>query len=116
MKALYYNISSCLAKINQKNDAIFAAEEGLNIGDASKCAKGHYRKAQAYLGYINRTTEDIKLGFLELKLAYDASNEDRKILEEILKDGRVFLSSTILNDKFVITHTRAKDLILTNEE
>ena len=68
MKALYWNISSCLTKLNLKADAILAADEGLklDISELEK-AKGHYRRAQAYLQYINRDNSDIKLGFLELK-------------------------------------------------
>lgn len=59
--ALYLNISSCLTKINKKDDAIYSAEEALKI---RKTTKGHYRKAQAYLKYVNRDSNDIKLGIL----------------------------------------------------
>jgi tetratricopeptide (TPR) repeat protein len=44
--ALYLNISSCLAKKNKKEEAIFSAEEALKIEDT---AKGHYKRAIAYL-------------------------------------------------------------------
>ena len=62
MNSIYLNICSCLTKLNCKEDAIYAADQALEIDQTNP--KAHYRKAQAYLKYINRSADDIKLGFL----------------------------------------------------
>ncbi len=49
--ALYLNICSSLTKINKKEDAIHSADEALKLRET---AKGYYKKAQAYLQFINR--------------------------------------------------------------
>jgi hypothetical protein len=68
---LYLNICSCLTKQNKKEEALFSADESLKV---KRTTKGHYRKAQAYLKYVNREASDIKLGLLELKEAYTIEN------------------------------------------
>lgn len=65
--ALYLNICSCLTKTNKKEDAIHSADEALKIKET---AKAYYKKAQAYLQYINKDPSDIKLGFLYLNKSY----------------------------------------------
>lgn len=79
MSAFYLNICSCLTKLNKKEDAIRSADEALQINST---AKAHYKKAQAYLQFINKDNTDIKLGFYELNEAYKLSN-DKSILEEM---------------------------------
>ena len=49
-----------------------------------KNAKIHYKKAQAYLQYINRESSDIKLGFYYLNKAYELS-KDQSILVQMHK-------------------------------
>ena len=59
----------------------------MSVNEAMKIeetAKGHYKKAQAYLQYINRSIPDIKLGFYELSKAYEMSKDD-SILREMKK-------------------------------
>lgn len=72
MNAIYLNICHCLTKLNRKEEAIHSADLALKI---QKTAKGYYKKAQAYLQYINRDETDYKLGLLELKEAYSLSND-----------------------------------------
>lgn len=43
--------------------------------------KAHYRKAQAYLKYVNRDINDIKLGILELKEAYSIDKDPGLLAE-----------------------------------
>ena len=45
-------------------------------------AKGYFKKAQAYLQYINRDGSDIKLGFYYLNKCYEMS-KDRWVLEQM---------------------------------
>lgn len=57
------------------------------------------------LGYEMGPKPELSVIFFTWRFSEDEErNNDynRKLLEEILKDGRVFLSSTVLNDKFVI--------------
>ena len=81
MIALYLNISSCLTKMNKKEDAIHSADEALKIKET---AKAFYKKAHAYLKFINRETPDIKLGFYYLNKSYQLS-KDSSIIEEMHK-------------------------------
>ena len=53
---------------------------------AKEISKAHYKKAQAYLQYINRANEEIKLGFLELKQAYDFAESDSSDRNSILSE------------------------------
>ena len=57
---------------NQNQNDDHSHSQNINAG----ISKGHYKKAQAYLQYINRDEQDIKLGFYELKLAYDCARDD----------------------------------------
>lgn len=77
--ALYLNICSCLTKLNKKEDAIHSADEALKINET---AKGYYKKAQAYLQYINKESSDIKLGFYYLNKSYEIS-KDPSIVQQM---------------------------------
>lgn len=46
--------------------------------------KAYYKKAQAYLQYINRESSDIKVGFYFLNKAYELS-KDQSILVQMHK-------------------------------
>lgn len=70
--AIYLNICSTLTKINRKNDAIHSADEALKIKET---AKAYYKKAQSYIQFINRDSEDIKLGFYYLNKSYEISKD-----------------------------------------
>jgi hypothetical protein len=84
MVALYLNICSCLTKANKKEDAIHSAEEALQLKET---AKGYYKKAQAYLQFINREDSDIKLGFYYLNKCYELS-KDQAVVQEMHKIKR----------------------------
>src|SRR5439155_23561559 len=51
----------------------------------------------------------------------DANAFNKRLLDEIIKDGTVFISSTLLNDKFILrfaclafrTHLKTVDMLLT---
>jgi hypothetical protein len=79
--ALYLNICSCLTKLNKKEDAIHSADEALKIKET---AKAYYKKAQAYLQFINKETPDIKLGFYYLNKSYELS-KDPSIVQQMHK-------------------------------
>ena len=80
--ALYLNICSALTKMNKKQEAIHSSEEALKLNESNP--KIYYKKAQAYLQYINRGTSDIKLGFYYLNKAYELS-KDQTILAQMHK-------------------------------
>jgi hypothetical protein len=58
--------------MNKKEDAIHSADEALKLRET---AKGYYKKAQAYLQFINKETQDIKLGFYYLNKSYELSKD-----------------------------------------
>ena len=70
--AIHLNICSTLTKLNRKNDAIHSADEALKIKET---AKAYYKKAQSYIQFINRDSEDIKLGFYYLNKSYEISKD-----------------------------------------
>ena len=70
--AIYLNICSTLTKLNRKNDGIHSADEALKI---KVTAKAYYKKAQSYIQFINRDSEDIKLGFYYLNKSYEISKD-----------------------------------------
>lgn len=72
LNAIYLNICHCLTKLNRKEQALYSADLALKI---QKTAKGYYKKAQVYLQFINRDETDFKLGLLQLKEAYNLSND-----------------------------------------
>jgi hypothetical protein len=47
-------------------------------------AKGYYKKAQAYLQFINKEGSDIKLGFYYLNKSYELS-KDPSIVQQMHK-------------------------------
>lgn len=76
------NICSALTKMNKKDEALHSSEEALKINNNN--AKIYYKKAQAFLQYINRDSSDIKLGFYYLNKAYELS-KDQSILVQMHK-------------------------------
>lgn len=68
--------------MNKKDEAIHSAEEAYKINDSNP--KIYYKKAQAYLQYINRDSSDVKLGFYYLNKAYELS-KDQSILVQMHK-------------------------------
>ena len=68
--------------MNKKDEAIHSSDEAFKINENNP--KIFYKKAQAYLQYINRQTPDIKLGFYYLNKAYELS-KDQTILAQMHK-------------------------------
>lgn len=68
--------------MNKKDEAVHASEEALKINEDNP--KIYYKKAQAYLQYINRESKDIKVGFYYLNKAYELS-KDQNILVQMHK-------------------------------
>ena len=68
--------------MNKRDEAVHASEEALKINENNP--KIYYKKAQAYLQYINRESNDIKVGFYYLNKAYELS-KDQSILVQMHK-------------------------------
>lgn len=65
--------------MNKKDEALHSSEQALKIDD--KNGKIYYKKAQAFLKYINRSTQDIKLGFFYLNKAYELSRDESILVQ-----------------------------------
>lgn len=62
----------------------------------------YFRKKLTAMGFKVGPNPDLSVSYFWYPFGEHENKQNKKLLEEIHKDGSVFLSSTLLNDKFVI--------------